>query len=135
VTSPVFDLAAALATLRQAAVDLETNAPLPPRPSMTMADAAATLKSAQPFLIRLDAWVTAHPGAVTALLDILEGAEAQGFSWASDLRGIVSAVPGGLAAADSAIPKIIWAMAEFAPAPGWGDGGLGYEPGPEPFAR
>lgn len=132
-TTAAFDLGAALNTLRLAAADFEANAPLPVGPAMSSADALAALKSAGPFLAALDGWVKSRPGAIRAMLDILKAMEAQGVPWATELYGVVSAAPGGLAAAESWLPTIIGALAAIQPAPGWGQGGTGYEPGPGQF--
>ena len=125
-----FDWGAALNTLRIAAADLEANTPLSVGPPMTMADTLAALQSAQPFLAALDAWVKSRPGAIRALMDILKGMEAQGVPWATELYGVASQAPGGLDAAEAWLPTVIGALAAIQPAPGWGDGGTGYVPGP-----
>lgn len=104
--------------LEQAAAALKANAPLAPSPPMTMADAAAALKAAEPEIAAIDAWFKANPGAVTAVLIVLKGLQAQRIGWASELSAIVSGTPGGLAAAEGWIPGVISAMAMFAPAPG-----------------
>ncbi|MDE2106271.1 MAG: hypothetical protein KGL39_54125 [Patescibacteria group bacterium] len=129
-TQPAFDWGAAFNTLRKAAVDLEANVPLPPGPPMTLDEVAATLRSAQPFLAALDGWVKSRPGAIRAMLDILAAMEAQGAPWATELYGVVSQGPGGLAAAEQWLPTVIGALGMFDPAsswhpgPGWARGGV-----------
>jgi hypothetical protein len=104
--------------LEQAEAALKVNKPLPQRPEMSLSDAATALKAAEPRLIALDAWLKANPGAVTAVLRILAGLQAQGVGQASQLAEIVSGVPGDLVAAEDWLPTAISAMAMFAPAPG-----------------
>lgn len=104
--------------LEQAEAALEANAPLAPSPEMSLADAAAALRAAEPQLAALDAWLKANPGAVTAVLRVLAGLRAQGFGWASELAAVVSGASGGLSAAGDWLPTAISAMAMFAPAPG-----------------
>lgn len=116
-TTPVFDWLAFTPYLEEAAAAFEANSPLPPASEMSMADAVAALKAAEPDLAKLDTWFKANPGAVTAVLIILKGLQAQGVGWASELSAIVSGAPGGLAAAEGWIPGVISAMAIISPAP------------------
>ena len=117
-TTSTFDFAAFAPYHEQAATALKANAPLPPSPEMSLADAAAAIKAAEPKLAALDAWLKANPGAVTAVLRVLAGLQAQRVGWASELAAIVSEAPGGLAAAEEWLPAAVSAMAMFAPAPG-----------------
>lgn len=104
--------------LEQAEAALKANRPLPPAPEMSLSDAAAGLKAAEPQLAALDAWLKANPGAVTAVLIFLRGLQAQGVGWAPELAAVVSGAPEGLAAAEDWLPTAISAAAMFAPAPG-----------------
>lgn len=115
---PQIDWLALAPYLEQAVASFKVNAPLAPAPEMSLADAATVLKSAEPQLAALDAWIKANPGAVTAILRVLAGLQAQGVGWASELAAIVSGASGGIAAAEDWLPTAISAMAMFAPAPG-----------------
>jgi hypothetical protein len=104
--------------IEKAEAALKANAPLPPAPEMTLADAAAAIEAAQPRLAALDAWLKANPGAVTAATIVLGGLRAQGFAWAGELATVISGAPGGIAAAEDWLPTAISAMTMFSPAPG-----------------
>ena len=121
-----FNWGALLAALPEAIADLRANQPLPAGQPMSMSDAAAALKAAQPYVGAANALLNAHPGAITAAIRVLRALGAAGVSWASEAEGVVAAVPGALAFANTSLPDAAAALETFAPAASW-------EPGPEPF--
>ena len=121
-----FNWGALFAMLPEAIADIKANKPLPPGQPMSMTDAAAALKAAQPYVDAANALVIAHPGAVTAAIRVLGALGAIGVPCADEAEAVVSSVPGALAFASKSLPDAAAALAMFAPAPSW-------EPGPGLF--
>jgi len=111
------------------------NAPLPAPAPFSSEGLAAALAAARPEIDKIAAVVQAHPGAIAAADIMLAALAAQDVAWAAPFKALVDALPGGLATAQAKLPTIIWLLTSLSPAPGWRDGGTGYLPGPDPFAR
>ncbi len=127
------DWGALAAQFERAVEAWQANEPLPAPAAFSMPALAAQLAAAQPEIDKYAALIDANPGVVRAADIMLAAFSAQDFAWAAPFKAIVDALPGGLAAAKDKLPTIIWMLTTFAPAPGWGTGGTGYEPGPDAF--
>ena len=112
--------------IKKATTDFKANKPLAPSTPMTSAELSEKLKAAQAAIAKADAWVQAHPGAVTALDDLLGFLKSEGVNMASS--GEASALAHLLTTTDSWMPTLISFQWTFSPAPTW-------QPGPGRIGR
>lgn len=107
----------AIAAVSKAVADFKANKPRPASPPMTSDQIQAAGKVLQARIAALDAFVTAHPGAIVALDDLLDFFEAQGDEWATEIEAGVNAAPGALATAGSWLPTLLGLYGAIQPAP------------------
>lgn len=113
---PSFNWIALVASITKASADFKANAPLVPVPASSNPNIGATLKAVLPYIHEAADAIKAHPGAITAVDDVLTALRAQGCLWAGDLEDAIDATPGALAEAESWIPTIIGFLGAFKPA-------------------
>jgi|SRR5579859_155312 len=106
-----------LSYIKKAALDFKANRPLAPSAPMTSEQVQAAGRAVQARIAALDAFVTAHPGVITSIDDILDYFEGQGDDWAAEVEMGVNAAPGVLAGAESWLPTILNLYGAFQPAP------------------
>lgn len=124
-TAQPFNYIQYLGDVRAAVLAYRANAPLPAPAPMTMDEARAAISSAAEKLPGINAWIATHPGAITAVIILLQGLEKQGVTEAADIEQDVGAAPGALATVADWLPRLSSALEMIAPAPiglpgGWG---------------
>jgi hypothetical protein len=114
------------AVLSKIADDIKNNrAPPAPLNTGSLADTLAKINAALPAAILT---LRAHQGVVTGAADLLAVLSKAGVPYADEIEAAVLSVPGALDEAEKWLPRVVWALTEFQPAPTW-------QPGPDPFAR
>lgn len=113
-----FNWSAIIAGLAKAWADYKANKPRPANsaPPITGAELLADLDELEAALPVIKAWVADHPGVLTAIDDLLDVLEAEGFTWAAKVRDGVDAAPSGLSTAATWLPRVIGFLSAIQPA-------------------
>ena len=111
---------------QKAVDDFLANKSRPASPPLTGAALEADLEELKAAIPVMQAWLAAHPGALTAADDLLAVLASEGFTWASPAQAGVDAAPGVVSEASAWLPRVISLLSAFQPAPSW-------HPGPTPF--
>lgn len=103
--------------LTKAVADYKANKPLPPAQPMTNAQMVAGAQKLQALLDEAIPILQAHPGAITAAVDILNVLDDAEFPWAVGVEEGVDAIPGALDMIRKWLPEAIWALGALQAAP------------------
>ena len=108
-------VAALIEALPQFFADIEGNAP--PPASLAVGDLADALDKINAMLPSAILILRAHKGVITGVAHMLDVLDHAGVPHVANLRAILLAIPGAMDKAEAVLPRVLWMLKTFAPAP------------------